>query len=172
MTWGWFYRKCRLESIPGRGILLTSILSTGGTGFSGTPWWWEHAGAQLWESADKTVRMVLPQNKMRATTCCRQWVTLRISAHSVTPVQHMPRSVNPGLGNWTGYQRRDQVWLYHLPWTRGKSPNLQPSWEGSHKVITWICKIQCQTGVMMIVADLKTVAVSMGSLEGEEGKKP
>jgi hypothetical protein len=34
----------------------------------------------------------------------------------------------------------------HLTWSRGKSPELQPSWEGPYKVITWsndvVCSIQ------------------------------
>lgn len=64
-----------------------------------------------------------PEQDEGSTTCCTQQVMMRINTHSVTPVQHMPRSVNPGLSNWTGYQRGDQAWLYHLPWTRGKSPN-------------------------------------------------
>jgi hypothetical protein len=115
-----------------------------------------NSGNQLTDSPNGST----PEQDEDSTTCCMQQVMLRISTHSVTPVQHTPRSANPGLG--------DQVWLYHLPWTRGKSPNLQPSWKGSHKVITWIYKIQRQPGVVMMVVDLKTAAVSMGSLEGEE----
>jgi hypothetical protein len=113
-----------------------------------TPRWWKRAGAQLCESADRRSK----------------WFYPRARASGVTPVQHMPMSANPGLSN-----RGDQVWVYHLPWIRGKSPNLPLSWEGSHKGITRIYKIQCQPWVTMTVVDLTTAAVSMCSLEGGRG---
>jgi hypothetical protein len=36
VTWGSFYRKWMLESIPNGRILLTAVPSTGDTDFSGT----------------------------------------------------------------------------------------------------------------------------------------
>jgi hypothetical protein len=40
------------------------------------------------------------------------------------------------LVNSTGYQEGDQTWLYCPTCTKGKSPKLQPSWEGPHRVVT------------------------------------
>jgi hypothetical protein len=35
------------------------------------------------------------------------------------------------LPNSADYQKGDQAWLYHATRTKGKSPKLQPSWEGT-----------------------------------------
>jgi hypothetical protein len=37
-----------------------------------------------------------------------------------------------------GYQEDDWVWLYRPTRTKGKSPNLQSSWEGPCKIVNWI----------------------------------
>jgi hypothetical protein len=42
------------------------------------------------------------------------------------------------LANFAGFYEGVQVWLYPATRTRGKSPKLQPSWEGPCKVITQI----------------------------------
>jgi hypothetical protein len=42
------------------------------------------------------------------------------------------------LANSAGSQEGDHVWLYRPTRTTGKSPKLQPSWQGPYKVITHI----------------------------------
>jgi hypothetical protein len=42
------------------------------------------------------------------------------------------------LVNTAGFQQGGQAWLYCPTWTRGKLSRLQPSQEGSYKVVTWI----------------------------------
>jgi hypothetical protein len=42
------------------------------------------------------------------------------------------------LANSAGFQEGDRVWLYRPTRTRGRSPKLQPAWEGPYKVITRI----------------------------------
>jgi hypothetical protein len=42
------------------------------------------------------------------------------------------------LANSAGYEEGDMVWLYRPIRTKGKSPNLQSSWEGPYKVVNRI----------------------------------
>jgi hypothetical protein len=64
--------------------------------------------------------------------------------------------------NSMGFQEGDQVWLYCPTETRGKSPKLQPSWEGPYNVITWIndvvYQIQQHLKAKMIVEHLDRLA--------------
>jgi hypothetical protein len=39
------------------------------------------------------------------------------------------------LANSAGYKEGDRVWLYRPNRTKGKSPMLQPTWEGPYQVI-------------------------------------
>jgi hypothetical protein len=43
-----------------------------------------------------------------------------------------------GLANYMGYHKGDKVWLYCPTCMKGKSPNLQFSYEVPYKVVTWI----------------------------------
>jgi hypothetical protein len=42
------------------------------------------------------------------------------------------------LANSTGFHEDDSIWLYRPPLKKGKSLNLQPSWEDPYKVINRI----------------------------------
>jgi hypothetical protein len=78
------------------------------------------------------------------------------------------------LANSAGFQEGDQVWLNCLTQTRGKSPKLQPSWEGPYKVITQINYVvyqkQWHLRARMIVVHLDRLAPYLGATQNEQPK--
>jgi hypothetical protein len=74
--------------------------------------------------------------------------------------------------NSIGLQKGDKVWLYCPNQTRGKSPKLQPSWEGSYKVITRIndvlCRIQRHPRAKIMVVHLDRLAPYLGTTRDEQ----
>jgi hypothetical protein len=76
------------------------------------------------------------------------------------------------LANSVGYQEGNQVWLYRPTHTKGRSPKLQPSWEGLYKVVTWInnvvYRIQWHPRTKMMVVHLDLLAPYQGSAWDEQ----
>jgi hypothetical protein len=71
------------------------------------------------------------------------------------------------LANTTGFQERDQVWLYCPTWIIKKQMKLQTSWESPYQVVTWIndlvYRIQCHFGVKMIMVLLDRLVPYTGA---------
>jgi hypothetical protein len=79
------------------------------------------------------------------------------------------------LANCAGYQKVDQVWLYHSTHTKGKSPKLQPTWEDPCKVVTQIrdvvYRILQHPRMRMMVVYLDQLVIYKGTSQGEQPSK-
>jgi hypothetical protein len=80
------------------------------------------------------------------------------------------------LANSAGYQEGDKVWLYRPIRKKVKSPNLQSSWEGPYKIVTWIndvvYRIQKNSRSRMMAVHLKEGAVvAKGEWSSHPGEK-
>jgi hypothetical protein len=71
------------------------------------------------------------------------------------------------LANSAGYHEGNQVWLYRPTQTKGKSPKLQPSWDGPYKIVTRIndvvYRIQRNDRSKMMVVHLDQLAPYQGA---------
>jgi hypothetical protein len=76
------------------------------------------------------------------------------------------------LANSAGFQEDDRVWLYRPTRTRGRSPKLQPAWEGTYKVITRfndvVYRIQRHPWSRMMVLHLDRLAPYLGATRDEQ----
>jgi hypothetical protein len=76
------------------------------------------------------------------------------------------------LANSARYQEGDEVLLYCITQTRGKSPKLQPSWEGTYKVVIQISdvvyRIQRLPVARMMVVHLHRFAPYLGAAQDLE----
>jgi hypothetical protein len=75
------------------------------------------------------------------------------------------------LANSSGYHEGDRVWLYYPIRTKGKSPKLQSSWQGPHKIVTRInnvvYRIQRNPRLKMMVVHLDRLAHYQGAARDE-----
>jgi hypothetical protein len=74
--------------------------------------------------------------------------------------------------NSAGYYEGDRVWLYRPKRMKGKSPKLQPAWEGPYKIITRIndvvYRIQKTPRSKMIVVHMDHLAPYQGVARDEQ----
>jgi hypothetical protein len=75
------------------------------------------------------------------------------------------------LANSAGYHEGDRAWLYRPNRTKGKSPNLQSSWEGPYNVVTRIndvvYRIQKNPRSRMLVVHLDRLESYQGAAREE-----
>jgi hypothetical protein len=76
------------------------------------------------------------------------------------------------LANCGGYHEGDEVWFFRPTHTKGKSPELQSSWEGPYKVVTHIndvvYRIQRNPRSRMMVVQLDWLAHYQGTAPDEQ----
>jgi hypothetical protein len=79
----------------------------------------------------------LPPTRNEPPLTTRQTLCLPTSQH-LKQASNRTKAHYDCLASSTGFQESDQVWPYCPTWIKGKSPTLQPSWDGPYWVVTQI----------------------------------